>query len=164
MIVQIVFDQNGFLMFALMTDYSKLEKNLFTKLLTPHSSIYKFYYSEGNVMVTKVGIIVGILAALAAAEGSNRFGSFVSAFGGSDGGFYTMFLIISIVSAGVLLAHFFNKKNSILNYVMVALNAISVILLLGAPMLGVVVQIFIGMIATAACLLVVQFTYTEADE
>jgi biotin transporter BioY len=115
-------------------------------------------------MITKVGIIVGILAALAAAEGSNRFGSFVSAFGGSDGGFYTMFLIISIVSAGALLAHYFNKKNSILNYALVALNAISVILLLGAPMLGVVIQIFAGMIITIICLLIVQFTYTETSE
>ena len=50
-------------------------------------------------MITKIAMGIGIIAALLAAEGSNRFGSFVSAFGGSDGGFYTMFLIISIVTA-----------------------------------------------------------------
>lgn len=112
-------------------------------------------------MITKIAMGIGIIAALLAAEGSNRFGSFVSAFGGSDGGFYTMFLIISIVTAGVLLGHFFGKKHSIINYVMVVLNAISALLLLGAPMIGVVMQIFLCMIIAGICLLVVQFTYPK---
>jgi hypothetical protein len=97
-------------------------------------------------MITKIAMGIGIIAALLAAEGSNRFGSFVSA---------------SIVTAGVLLGHFFGKKHSIINYVMVVLNAISALLLLGAPMIGVVMQIFLCMIIAGICLLVVQFTYPK---
>ena len=39
-------------------------------------------------MIRKLVLIVGILGALTAAEGLNRFGGLVAAIGGADGPFY----------------------------------------------------------------------------
>jgi len=47
--------------------------------------------------------VVGLLGGLAAAEGLNRFGSFVSAFDGARTSFYMGMLVISVIGVGVLL-------------------------------------------------------------
>ena len=44
------------------------------------------------MVINKILLVAGILGALAAAEGLNRFGSLVSAFNGADSLFYTMML------------------------------------------------------------------------
>ena len=62
-------------------------------------------------MLKKIVIVIGVLGALAAAEGLNRFGGLVSAFGGGDAPIYMGMLIISVISAGVLLISIFNKSN-----------------------------------------------------
>ena len=45
-------------------------------------------------------MVVGILGALVAAEGLNRFGSFMSAFDSADSPFYMAMLVISVIGAG----------------------------------------------------------------
>ena len=60
--------------------------------------------------------MVGILGALAAAEGLNRFGSFVSAFDGADASFYMAMLVISVIGAGVLQFGLFHKSNKIMRW------------------------------------------------
>ena len=53
-------------------------------------------------MLRKIILIVGILGALAAAEGLNRFGGLVSVFGGADAPFYMVMLVVSVIGAGRL--------------------------------------------------------------
>ena len=62
-------------------------------------------------MINKIILFFGMLGALAAAEGLNRFGSLVSAFGGADAPIYQFMLIIAMVGAGVLLLGLFNKSH-----------------------------------------------------
>ena len=93
--------------------------------------------------------MVGILGALAAAEGLNRFGSFVSAFDGADSPFYMAMLVISVIGAGVLLLGLFNKSNKIVKWVMVVLFLGSAGLMLNAPNLPVNMQIIIGLVVAA---------------
>lgn len=92
---------------------------------------------------------MGILGALAAAEGLNRFGSFVSAFDGADSPFYMAMLVISVIGAGVLLLGLFNKSNKIVKWVMVVLFLGSAGLMLNAPNLPVNMQIIIGLLIAA---------------
>ena len=94
-------------------------------------------------------MVVGILGALAAAEGLNRFGSFVSAFDGADSPFYMAMLVISVIGAGVLLLGIFNKSNKIIKWVMVILFLGSAGLMLNAPNLPVNMQIIIGLVVAA---------------
>ena len=94
-------------------------------------------------------MVVGILGALAAAEGLNRFGSFVSAFDGADASFYMGMLVISVIGAGVLLLGLFNKSNKIVKWVMVVLFLGSAGLMLNAPNLPVNMQIIIGLLIAA---------------
>ena len=54
-------------------------------------------------MIRKLILTVGILGALAAAEGLNRFGGLVSAFGGVGAPFYIGMLIVSVLGAAVFL-------------------------------------------------------------
>lgn len=100
----------------------------------------------------KIVPVVGILFALAAAEGSNRFGGLVSAFGGADSSLYMMFLIVSIISAGAFIGILLGKSNKLFRYGLIVLNIISVVLLLNAPALDVVYQIVGGMAVTSICL------------
>ena len=90
--------------------------------------------------------MAGILGALAAAEGLNRFGSLVSAFNGADSPFYIMMLIISVIGAGVLLLGLFKKSNRIVKWIMFVLLLGCIGLMLNAPNLPVNIQIFVGLI------------------
>ncbi len=96
--------------------------------------------------------ILGIVFALIAAEGSNRVGSLVAAFGGGDSSFYGLFLLVSIVSAGAFLGILLGKSHKIARYGLIALNVLSCILLLGGPAFSVVQQILLGMVVTSVCL------------
>ena len=100
--------------------------------------------------------MVGILGALAAAEGLNRFGSLVSAFNGADSPFYTMMLIISVIGAGVLLLGLFNKSKKIFMGVMVVLFLGSGGLMLNAPNLPVNMQIIIGLVVAAVATIFIR--------
>jgi hypothetical protein len=102
-----------------------------------------------NGVIRKVLLVIGILGSLAAAEGLNRFGSFVSAFDGADSPFYMAMLVISVIGAGVLLLGLFNKSNKIVKWVMVLLFLGSAGLMLNAPNLPVNMQIIIGLVVAA---------------
>jgi uncharacterized membrane protein YeaQ/YmgE (transglycosylase-associated protein family) len=100
-------------------------------------------------------LVVGILGALAAAEGLNRFGSFVSAFDGADSPFYMAMLVISVIGAGVLLLGLFNKSNKIVKWVMFVLLFGCIGLMFNAPNLPVNMQIIIGLVvATVATIFI----------
>jgi hypothetical protein len=106
-------------------------------------------------MLKKIVIVIGVLGALAAAEGLNRFGGLVSAFGGGDAPIYMGMLIISVISAGVLLMSIFNKSNSIVKWLTFVLLLGSTGLMMAAPAFPVNVQIVVGLIAAAfACLFI----------
>ena len=96
--------------------------------------------------IIKIVLVVGILGAIAAVEGLNRFGGLVSAFGGGDAPFYTAMLIIAAIGAVVLLAALFNKSHSILKWVMVILLLGSGGLMFNAPSFPVNIQIIIGLL------------------
>ena len=68
-------------------------------------------------MIKKIVLFIGMLGALAAAEGLNRFGGLISAFGGGDAPFYMGMLVISVISAGVLLMSIFNKSNNVVKWI-----------------------------------------------
>ena len=94
-------------------------------------------------------MVVGILGALAAAEGLNRFGSFVSAFDGADSPFYMAMLVISVIGAGVLLLGLFNKSSKIVKWLIVVLLLGCTGLMFNAPNLPVNIQIIFGLVITA---------------
>ena len=103
--------------------------------------------------LNKILPVVGIIFALVAAEGANRFGSLVSAFGGGDTPFYILFLIVSIISAGAFLGILFGRSNKWIRYGLIVLNVISGVLLLGGPAFPVVYQMLLGMAVTSVCLI-----------
>ena len=106
-------------------------------------------------MIKKIVLVVGILGALAAAEGLNRFGGLISAFGGADAPFYMGMLVISILSAGVLLMGIFNKSNNIVKWITFVLLLGSAGLMTQARAFPVNQQIMLGLIVAAiACLFV----------
>ena len=106
-------------------------------------------------MIKKIALVIGILGALAAAEGLNRFGSLISAFGGGDSPFYTGMLAISILSAGVLLLSIFNKSNNIIKWTTFLLLLGSAGLKTQAKAFPVNQQIMLGLIFAAIALLFV---------
>lgn len=100
-------------------------------------------------MFRKLILLCGILGALAAAEGLNRFGSLVSAFDGTDAPFYMAMLVISVLGAGVLLLALVGKVGRMVKWVTVALFAGCIALMLNAPSFPVNVQIVVGLLAAA---------------
>ncbi len=96
-------------------------------------------------MINKIVTVVGILGALVAAEGLNRFGGLVSALGGGDAPYYMAMLVLSVISAGVLLLGLFNKSHAILKWIVVVLLSGSTGLMFVAPALPVNIQIIIGL-------------------
>ena len=100
--------------------------------------------------------MVGILGGLAASEGLNRFGSFVSAFDGADSPFYMAMLVISVIGAGVLLLGLFNKSNKIVKWVMVVLFLGSTGLMFNAPNFPVNMQIIIGLVVAAVATIFIR--------
>ena len=108
------------------------------------------------LVIRKIILIAGCLAALAAAEGLNRFGGFVSALGGGDAPFYMTMLVISVVSAGVLILGFFNKSNTIVKWVMFVLSVGSAGMMLNAPSFPVNVQIVIGLVISAVAMVFIK--------
>jgi len=106
-------------------------------------------------LIRKILLVIGLLGGLAAAEGLNRFGSFVSAFDGADTSFYMGMLVISVIGAGVLLLGLFNKSNKIIKWVMVVLLLGCAGLMLNAPNLPVNMQIIIGLVISAIAMIFV---------
>lgn len=94
----------------------------------------------------KIVLILGIIGALLAAEGLNRIGSFVSAFGGEDSPFYQGALIISVLAAGMFLLALFNKSNSIIKWIVFSLLICCLGLMLNAPGFPVMNQIIGGLV------------------
>ena len=102
-------------------------------------------------MIRKLILIVGILGALTAAEGLNRFGGLVSAFGGADAPFYMVMLIFSVLGAGILLLALVGKSNRAAKWITFAVFVGSIALMANAPGFPVSVQIIFGLIvATGA--------------
>ena len=92
-----------------------------------------------------------MLGALTAAEGLNRFGSVVAAFGGADAPIYQFILILSVVSAGTLLLGLFNKSHKITKWIMFVVLLGCNGLMFAAPSFPVNIQIIAGlMVATVA--------------
>ena len=100
-------------------------------------------------VINRIIMVIGILGAIAAVEGLNRFGGFVSAFGGGDTPYYMAMLIISVIGAVVLLVAVFNKSHSVLKWVMVVLLIGSAGLMLNAPSFPVNMQIIVGLFVAA---------------
>ena len=101
----------------------------------------------------KIMIILGIIGALLAAEGLNRIGGLVSAFGGGDAPFYQFSLIAAVLASGVLLLALFNKTNSIVKWITFVLLLGCCGMMMNGPGLPVMEQIIMGLImATIACL------------
>ena len=101
----------------------------------------------------KIMIILGIIGALLVAEGLNRVGGLVSAFGGGDAPFYQFSLIAAVLASGVLLLALFNKTNSIVKWITFVLLLGCCGVMMNAPGLPVMEQIIMGLImATIACL------------
>ena len=101
------------------------------------------------IVINRIIMVIGILGAIAAAEGLNRFGGLVSTFGGEDTPYYMAMLIIAAVGAVVLLVAVFNKSHSVLKWVMVVLLLGSSGLMLNAPSVPVSNQIIIGLFNAA---------------
>ena len=104
-------------------------------------------------MIRKLILIVGILGALAAAEGLNRFGGLVSAFGGSDAPFYMAMLIFSVLGAGVLLLALVGKSSRAVKWITFVVFVGSVVLMLNAPAFPVNIQILFGLAVAAGATL-----------
>jgi hypothetical protein len=94
----------------------------------------------------KIMIILGIIGALLVAEGLNRVGGLVSAFGGGDAPFYQGALIISVLAAGMFLLALFNKSNSIIKWIVFSLLICCLGLMLNAPGFPVITQIIGGLV------------------
>jgi len=100
-------------------------------------------------IMNRIIMVFGILGAIAAAEGLNRFGGLVSAFGGGDAPYYMAMLIVAAIGAVVLLAGLFNKTHVILKWVMFVLLIGSAGLMHNAPSFPVNIQIIVGLFAAA---------------
>ena len=100
-------------------------------------------------------LILGVVGAILAAEGLNRIGSLVSAFGGDDSSFYQGALIISVLAAGMFLLALFNISNSIIKWIVFSLLICCLGLMFNAPGLPVMYQIFLGLVFSInACLFI----------
>ena len=104
-------------------------------------------------MIRKLILIVGILGALAAAEGLNRFGGLVSAFGGADAPFYMVMLIFSVLGAGVLLLALVGKSSRAVKWITFVVFVGSIALMLNAPAFPVNAQILLGLVVAAGATL-----------
>lgn len=103
---------------------------------------------------------VGLIGAVLAAEGLNRFGSFVAAVGGGDAPLYTGALLVALFDVGVLGAALLKKPvRSEVKWTAVALTVPAFLVLLLGPGLPVVVQAMLG---TAAALVGLIALPTEA--
>ena len=101
-------------------------------------------------MFRKLIMIIGMLGALAAAEGLNRFGSLVSAFDGADAPFYMGMLVVSVIGAGVLLLGLVGKSNRAVKWITFFAFIGCIGLMMNAPGLPVNMQVILGLIV-AAC-------------
>jgi hypothetical protein len=106
--------------------------------------------------VRKVVLAIGILGALAASEGLNRFGSMVAALKGGDAPFYSGMLAISVLGAGVLLLALFNVNRQWAKWLTFILLISSAGLMLAAPSFPVNIQIIVGLVISAAATLFIK--------
>ena len=100
-------------------------------------------------MFRKLILIIGILGALAAAEGLNRFGGLVAAFDGADAPFYMAMLVVSVIGAGVLLMGLVGKSSRVVKWITFAVFIACIALMANAPAFPVNVQIIFGLIVAA---------------
>ena len=100
-------------------------------------------------MFRKLVLIVGTLGALAAAEGLNRFGGLVAAFGGGDAPIYMGILVVSVIGAGVLLLGVVGKSNRAVKWLTFVAFIGCIALMANAPAFPVNVQIIFGLIVAA---------------
>lgn len=112
----------------------------------------------------KLVLIIGILGALAAAEGLNRFGSLVSAFKGGDAPIYSGMLGISVFGTGVLLLAVFNVERQWIKWLTFVMLIGSAGLMLAAPSFPVNIQIIAGLVISAAAILFIRKKKPEAAE
>ena len=93
----------------------------------------------------KLIVIIGLLAALTAAEGLNRLSTLVGAFQGTDAPIYQAMLIVSVIAAGTLLVSIFHPVPRWLKAVLVLALFASAGLMCLAPNLPVTQQILGGL-------------------
>lgn len=92
---------------------------------------------------------LGVICALTAAEGLNRFGGFIAAIGGSDSTFYMAFLVIAILAAVVFVVAFFRPIPVVAKWLLFVALLISTGLMLMAPHFPVTEQILGGLALSA---------------
>ena len=107
-------------------------------------------------MINKIILFFGILGALAAAEGLNRFGSLVSTFGGADAPIYQFILIISMIGAGGWLLGLFNQSHKIAKWLMLVVILGCIGLMFAAPPFPVNIQIIVGLLVTAVSMVFIR--------
>jgi hypothetical protein len=104
-------------------------------------------------MLKKLPSVVGIVACLLAAEGLNRFGGLVSAFGGADTPFYMGMLVVSLICAVFFVLALVGKLSKIAKW----LGAIGLLgsaaLMLAAPNFPVNQQILFSLFVAFLCML-----------
>ncbi len=96
-------------------------------------------------MIMKALWGLGVICALVAAEGLNRFGGFIAAIGGSDSSFYMSFLIVSVLAAIAFVVAYFRPIPALVKWVLFAALVISTGLMLMAPFFPVTSQILGGL-------------------
>lgn len=114
-------------------------------------------------LLRRIMAVIGIIGTLLAAEGLSRFGSFVGALGGSDTLFYQLFLLVSLIAAGVLLLAVFGVVNPVIKWLTIALTIVSILMLLPAPALPVVMQAISGLVVAALALIFVRRRPKQPD-
>lgn len=104
-------------------------------------------------MLKKIICIVGIIASLLAAEGLHRFGGFVNTMNGADAPFYMGMLIAALVVAALFIVSMAGKLSGILKLVGIIILAVSIALMMFAPLLPVNMQIIVSLAVALLCLL-----------
>lgn len=90
-----------------------------------------------------------------AAEGLNRFGGLVAAFGGADAELYLAFLLLSLIAIVVFILALFITLPKAVKWVMLMALVIASVFMLLAPNFPVTQQILVGLIGAAIAMLAV---------
>jgi hypothetical protein len=101
----------------------------------------------------KIVYVIGILACLSAAEGLNRFGGLVLAFGGADAPFYTAMLIVSLICAALFILAWVDKLPKNAKWIGVIFLLACTALMLLAPAFPVNIQIIGSLVVAFLCLI-----------
>jgi len=115
-------------------------------------------------MINKVILILGILGALYAAEGLNRIVGLVTAFGSVGAPIPLFILIMSLVSAGILLLGLFNKSHKITKWIMfVVLLGCNGLMFVG-PSFPVHIQVIVGLMVTTVSTAFIRTKYETLSD